>query len=120
MTPVDDTTTAEPPREEGFWSRLFGGDRNYDHQVYDRSLEAGSTVISVRVADAHVTRVSEILERHNPIDIDERASGYGLAGVPPVGFAETQYDAPLSPPPGLAARASPARNRRRCGSPRSG
>jgi uncharacterized protein (TIGR02271 family) len=96
MTPVDDTTTAEPPREEGFWSRLFGGDPDRDHEVYDRSVEAGSTVISLRVAEGHVARVADILDRHNPIDIDERASGYGLAGVPPVGYAETPYDAPLA------------------------
>jgi uncharacterized protein (TIGR02271 family) len=114
MTPLHETTTGEPPREEGFWSRLFGGERDYDHQVYDRSVESGSTVISVRVSDGHIERVSEILDRHNPIDIDERASGYGLAGttedgvagVPPVGYAETratgmrsaetEYDAPVA------------------------
>jgi hypothetical protein len=67
MAPVDETTIPEPPREEGFWSRLFGGDHDYDHQVYDghvydRSVESGSTVISVRVSDAHVTRVSETRE----------------------------------------------------------
>lgn len=103
MTPVDETAVAEPPREEGFWSRLFGGDHAYDHDVYDRSIESGSTVISVRVSDAHVTRVSEILDRHSPIDIDERASGHGFAsaaapgtaGVPPVGYAETRYDGPI-------------------------
>jgi uncharacterized protein (TIGR02271 family) len=100
---TDEGTDIEPPREGGFWSRLFGGERDYDPAVYDRSVEAGSTVISVRVSGGQVTLVSEILERHHPIDIDERASGYGLArapsdgaaGVPPVGYAETQYDAPV-------------------------
>jgi uncharacterized protein (TIGR02271 family) len=108
MTPADGTT-AEAPHEDGFWSRLFGGDRDADHQVYDRSMSAGSTVISVRVAEAHVMQVSEILDRHNPIDIDERASGYGLAstkadgtaGEPPAGYAETQYDAPVARPAGM-------------------
>jgi hypothetical protein len=99
-----DATTAEAPHEEGFWARLFGGDHDGDHQVYDRSMNTGSTVLSVRVAEANVMQVSEILDRHNPIDIDERASGYGLAGsrtdgtaaVPPAGYAETQYDAPAA------------------------
>jgi uncharacterized protein (TIGR02271 family) len=72
---------------------MFGGDRDYDHQVYDRSIESGSTVVSVRVDEAHVMRVSEILDRHHPIDIDERASGYGLV---PAGYTETSYDAPLA------------------------
>ena len=106
---VDEGTVA-PPREEGFWSRLFGGDREYDNHVYDRSVDSGSTVISVRVSDAHVTHVSEILDRHNPIDIDERASGYGLtnsttelgtAGVPATGFAETQYASPTARTAGM-------------------
>ena len=99
---MDEGTGTEPPREGGFWSRLFGGERDYDPAVYDRSVEAGSTVISVRVASGHVMLVSEILERHHPIDIDERASGYGLAStaeggatVPPAGYTETQYDAPV-------------------------
>jgi uncharacterized protein (TIGR02271 family) len=124
MAPVDETTIPEPPREEGFWSRLFGGDHDYDHQVYDghvydRSVESGSTVISVRVSDAHVTRVSEILDRHHPIDIDERASGYGLASTtstgaaetPSGGYAESPYDAPLarSSETGTEERALPGR-----------
>jgi uncharacterized protein (TIGR02271 family) len=104
MAPMAETAEAEPPREEGFWSRLFGGDRDYDNHVYDRSLESGSTVISVRVAEDHVMKVSEILDRHNPIDIDERASSYGLAstmgdglaGVPPVGMETTQYGSPMA------------------------
>jgi uncharacterized protein (TIGR02271 family) len=103
MTSVDETRVAEPVREEGFWSRLFGGDHDHDHDVYDRSIESGSTVISVHVPDADVLRVSEILDRHSPIDIDERASRHGFAstteagtaGVPPVGYAETRYDGPI-------------------------
>jgi uncharacterized protein (TIGR02271 family) len=110
MTPATETETeaAPPPREEGFWSRLFGGEPDYDHQVYDRSVESGSTVISVRVSDEHVTRVAEILDRHHPVDIDERASGYGLtdmsagmpagatAAAPPPGYGETPYAEPVA------------------------
>jgi uncharacterized protein (TIGR02271 family) len=95
MTPAAETIEPAPPREEGFWSRLFGGEREYDNQVYDRSLEAGSTVLSVRVPDAHVTTVAEILDRHHPIDIDERASGYGLTGTPGA-YEETRYASPVS------------------------
>jgi uncharacterized protein (TIGR02271 family) len=108
MTPTSETEEVAPPREEGFWSRLFGGDREYDHQVYDRSVESGSTVVSVRVSDEHVTHVAEILDRHHPVDIDERASGYGLtdtsaglpagatAAVPASGYSETPYAAPVA------------------------
>src|ERR1700720_663040 len=67
------------PAGQGFWSSLFGGEPDHDTSVYDRSLESGSSVVTVRVPDEHVDRVTEILERHQPIDIDERAASLGLA-----------------------------------------
>ena len=69
------TTRTEEP---GFWSSLFGGEPDHDTTVYDRSVSAGSNAVSVKVPDDHVTAVMDILERHNPIDIDERAGSYGL------------------------------------------
>ena len=74
------TATSEAPvREHGFWSSLFGTEPDHDTTVYDRSLETGSSIVSVRVPAEHVARVTDILDRHNPIDIDERAAGYGVA-----------------------------------------
>ncbi len=70
--------TTAAPREEGFWSSLFGGSSDTDTAVYDRSMASGSTVVTVKVPDAHAARVMDILESQNPIDIDERATGYGL------------------------------------------
>jgi len=69
-------TTAAPAREPGFWSSLFGGEST-DSAVYDRSLESGSTVVTVKVPEQHKSRVVEILERHEPIDFDDRAASYG-------------------------------------------
>ena len=69
-------TTAAPAREPGFWSSLFGGEST-DSAVYDRSLESGSTVVTVKVPEQHKSRVVEILERHDPIDFDDRAASYG-------------------------------------------
>jgi uncharacterized protein (TIGR02271 family) len=63
---------------QGFWSSLFGGEPDHDTAVYDRSLESGSSVVTVRVPDEHVDAVTRILERHQPIDIDERAASLGL------------------------------------------
>ena len=73
------TTTAAPAREQGFWSNLFGGEPDHDTAVYDRSLAGGSTVVTVKAPATHNAKVMEILESHDPIDIDERATGYGLA-----------------------------------------
>jgi uncharacterized protein (TIGR02271 family) len=71
------TTMAFPVRQQGFWSSLFGGEPDHDTAVYDRSIESGSTVVTVRVPAEHFDRVSAILEQHDPIDLDERATRYG-------------------------------------------
>jgi len=72
--------TTAPPREKGFWASLFGGEPEYQHDpaVYDRSLEGGSSIVTVKASEPYVTRIMEILERHHPIDLDERATSYGL------------------------------------------
>ena len=70
--------TARSSEDQGFWSSLFGGEPDHDTAVYDRSVREGSAAVTVKVPDAHVAAVTDILERHNPIDIDERAGRYGL------------------------------------------
>jgi uncharacterized protein (TIGR02271 family) len=74
-------TTAAPARETGFWTSIFGSgpEQGHDTSVYDRSVEAGSTVVTVKAPEQHLTQVTDILERHNPIDIDERAAAYGAS-----------------------------------------
>ena len=70
-----------PTREKGFWSSLFGGEPAHEHDVsvYDRSLEGGSTMVTVRSSSEHeATTIMDVLDRHQPIDIDSRAKDYGL------------------------------------------
>jgi uncharacterized protein (TIGR02271 family) len=82
---------ANSGRGQGFWSSLFGGEPDYDTAVYDRSLESGSSVVTVRVPDEQVDAVMSILERHQPIDIDERAASLGLgANRTPAAATNTQ------------------------------
>lgn len=72
------TPMAAPAREPGFWGRLFGGaPEEEDAAVYDRSIDSGATVVTVRAPEERVDRISAILEQHHPIDLDERAAGYG-------------------------------------------
>ena len=71
-------SNANSGRGQGLWSSLFGGEPDHDTGVYDRSLESGSSVVAVRVPGEHVDGVTRILERHDPIDIDERAASFGL------------------------------------------
>lgn len=53
-----------------FWQRLFGKDE--DTSDYDRNVEQGATVIAVRAPAADLDRIEEILEKHDPVDIDEQ------------------------------------------------
>jgi uncharacterized protein (TIGR02271 family) len=78
-------TSAASVREEGFWASLFGSGPAHDHEtsIYDRSLEAGSTVVTVKAPEQHLTQVMDILERHNPVDVDERAATYGASQTTP-------------------------------------
>ena len=77
------TGTTAPVREKGFWANMFGGAPDHDESVYDRSLDSGSSVVTVKVANEHVDHVTSILEQHNPVDMDERAASYsaGAAGM---------------------------------------
>lgn len=82
------TATAMPARKTGFCANLFGAEpeRPYDTTVYDRSLESGAVVVTVKVPEQYPDQVIDILERHNPIDIDERGAAYDVE----------QMDAPLA------------------------
>ena len=72
------TPAVESARETGFWASLFGGEPDHDPAVYDRSLENGSTVVTVKALETHSTRILEILDSHDPIDMVARAADYGL------------------------------------------
>ena len=97
-------TTAAPAREPGFWSSLFGGEST-DSAVYDRSLSSGSTVVTVKVPEQHKSRVVEILERHDPIDFDNRAASYGTTQTT---TTTTTAAAPLPKAAASQATAKPA------------
>ncbi|MGF7210111.1 uncharacterized protein (TIGR02271 family) [Skermanella aerolata] len=93
-------TTTAPGQEQGFWASLFGGDSDSEAEVYDRSLQSGSTVVTVKSDERQVAQVTGILEQHNPVDIDERAAGYGLSQT-----TTTTTQAPLAQAP--LAQATP-------------
>ena len=81
------SSSIAPGQEKGFWASLFGGEPDYGHDtaVYDRSLQGGSTVVTIQGSGAHTDKVLDILERHNPIDIDERAATYGVTSTTAAG-----------------------------------
>ncbi len=79
------TISTASTQGQGFWSSLFGGEPEgvHDTGVYDRSLEGGSTVVTIKAPADHVDAVVATLERHSPIDIDERGTSYAATQVQP-------------------------------------
>ena len=70
------TRRAEDEAGTGFWSSLFGGSSD-DHTVYDNAMQSGGNVVTVATVPEHdYESVMAILEKHNPVDIDERAAAY--------------------------------------------
>ena len=66
-------TSSASAQEQGFWATLFGTEAD-NTTVYDRSIESGSTVVTVKAGSDQYDRISAILEQHNPIDLDERSA----------------------------------------------
>lgn len=74
-----DATSGAPVREKGFWTSLFGGETYDDEHVYEHSAQGGSSVVAVKTPVHDIDAVMEILERHNPVNLDERAASYGAS-----------------------------------------
>ncbi len=102
------TTSGQTGQEPGFWASLFGAEPEHGHDtaVYDRSMQGGSTVVTVRGSGSHLDQVLDILERHNPIDIDERAENYGVARTGAAAGLTTGGAASATAMTGLAGKAS--------------
>ncbi|HKF22577.1 MAG TPA: YsnF/AvaK domain-containing protein [Candidatus Angelobacter sp.] len=75
-----ESLTESEIHEGGLWRRLFG--RNVgDHEsaVYGRTIESGGAVLTLRTSDTEIPRAMKILDVHNPVDVDERATSLGVA-----------------------------------------
>jgi uncharacterized protein (TIGR02271 family) len=74
-----ESLTDSEVHEAGLWRRLFG--RNVgDHEsaVYGRTIESGGAVLTLRTSDTEVPRAMKILDVHNPVDVNERATSLGV------------------------------------------
>ena len=99
--------TTAPVHEKGFWASLFGGEPDHDTSVYGHSINSGATVVTVKVSASRYDEAAAILEKHGPIDVDQRSEQYGLtsaSAATPTGYvghagmtdttADTGYSAP--------------------------
>jgi uncharacterized protein (TIGR02271 family) len=65
----------------GFFRSLFGSDQNEYHDTYAESVRRGSYVLTVQARDDdEADRASDIMNRFDPVDIDERASQWKQQG----------------------------------------
>ena len=48
--------------------------------VYAEGLRRGSTLVSIVTEETHTARVEDILNRHNPTDVDQRATAWRETG----------------------------------------
>jgi uncharacterized protein (TIGR02271 family) len=75
----------------GFFHRLFGSDVNEDERGhYAEAVRRGSTMVAVTADEANEDRVTDILERYDPVDIDRRAKSWKERGY-------TGYNAAAEP-----------------------
>jgi uncharacterized protein (TIGR02271 family) len=84
---TSDTTTATTAKKEssggigGFFRSLFGSEQNPYHDTYAESARRGSYVLTVQAQDDdEADRASDIMNRFDPVDVDERASYWKQQG----------------------------------------
>jgi uncharacterized protein (TIGR02271 family) len=75
----DLAVTTETHKTGGFWAWLTGeGTDETHHALYDRSIESGSTVVTVVTDEMKIDTITAILESHSPVDLTERHDHYGM------------------------------------------
>jgi uncharacterized protein (TIGR02271 family) len=76
------TTEEESGSIGAFFRRLFGtDDETGDAELYSEAVRRGSYVLTVEVPDDQLLdQATDVIDRHHPIDIDERASQWRSGG----------------------------------------
>ncbi|PWF54973.1 YsnF/AvaK domain-containing protein [Massilia glaciei] len=65
---------------KNFFSDMFGGDSSQDARMYSEAVARGNYVVTLTAdSEPEVERAADIVERYNPIDIDEHAEQWGGA-----------------------------------------
>ena len=72
---------AQTGHHGGFWSWLTGQETTSEHHdAYDRSIASGQTVVTVITDGSNVDHIYTLLERHDPIDLEERDAAHDSTG----------------------------------------
>ena len=77
------TDVNPPSAHRGFWGWLTGEQETASshHALYDQSIQSGSTVVTVISDGTNIDQIYNVLEAHNPVDLDERHSQYSQTGA---------------------------------------
>ncbi|WP_419728046.1 YsnF/AvaK domain-containing protein [Lichenicola sp.] len=99
----DAAGTAAEPEHRGFWAWLTGDSEvtREHHALYDQSIRSGGTVVTVVAEHDRIDEINDILDRHDPIDLDERHSQYSATGV----YGDAPVPVPVPVPAPVAAAA---------------
>ena len=74
------STSSQP---HGLWAWLTGErEAGTQHDaLYDKTIESGGIVVTVISDASQVERIHDILEAHDPVDLDARHSQYSASGA---------------------------------------
>lgn len=70
--PITETTAPEP---HGFWERLkakLGFANDEERHTYEEAARHGGALLTICVMDRELDDAATIIERHHPVDLDER------------------------------------------------
>ncbi len=65
----------------GWFKSLFGGEDETTGQRYREAVGRGNVILSVEAREDQYEQIADVLERHNPIDVDEPSQAAGAAGT---------------------------------------
>ena len=69
-----------------FFSDLFGSDNDFHSNKYTTAISKGHHLVTVSALDdTEVERAADVVERFNPVDIDEKAAEWGVPYTPGTG-----------------------------------
>ena len=80
-------------RPEGFWENLFGADNSEDVNHLAEGVRRGGSALMVTVAEDKVDDVEALLNRYDPVDVDERVVKWREEGYTGYDRSAPAYDA---------------------------
>ncbi len=72
----------DPDRDQGFWHSIksfFGGDHD-DAHLYGEGVRRGRSLVTVHTSDAEADRIVDILDKYDPVDLDEDEKSWRAEG----------------------------------------